>query len=144
MKKRIRKKLHVGEFKHYGNVIIVKSQGKEETAVAILEKLEPIIESFSLNVIGGGTGRILIPPRKGNKTVPDLAGTILSIILDESYPSDQMMFLVYVKGTCEVPQEALDAIKEAFADEMYGIQVGKSIDMWQKQRKLQPIMRHKA
>jgi hypothetical protein len=130
MKKRIRKKRHVGEFKHYGNVIILKTQGEEETAATILEKLEPIIEKFSLNVAGGGTGRLLIPPKKGNKTIPDLAGTVVSIVVDESYPSDQMMFCVYVKHTREVPQAALDAIKETFADEKYGVQIGKSIDLW--------------
>ena len=130
MKKRIRKKHHVGEFKHYGNVIILKTQGEEETAAAILGKLEPIIEKYSLNVAGGGTGRLLIPPKKGNKTIPDLAGTVVSIVVDESYPSDQMMFCVYMKRTSEVPQAALDAIKETFADEKYGVQIGKSIDLW--------------
>ena len=130
MKKRIRKKRHVGEFKNYGNVIILKTQGEEETAATILEKLEPIIEKFSLNVAGGGTGRLLIPPKKGNKTIPNLAGTVVSIVVDESYPSDQMMFCVYVKRTSEVPQAALDAIKETFADEKYGVQIGKSIDLW--------------
>jgi hypothetical protein len=29
-----------------------------------------------------------------------------------------------------VPQAALDAIKETFADEKYGVQIGKSIDLW--------------
>ncbi len=130
MKKRIRKKLHVGEFKQYGNVIILKTQGEEETAALILEKLEPVIEKFSLNVAGGGTGRLLIPPKKGNKTIPDLAGTVVSIVVDESYPSDQMMFLVYVKGASEVPQEALDAIKETFADEKYELKIGKRMELW--------------
>jgi len=130
MKKRIRKKRHVGEFKHYGNVIILNTQGEEETAATILGKLEPIIEKFSLNVAGGGTGRLIIPPKKGNKTIPDLAGTVISIVVDESYPSDQMMFCVYVKRAGEVPQAALDAIKETFAEEKYAIQIGKSIDLW--------------
>ena len=130
MKKRIRKKRHVGEFKHYGNVIILKTQGEEETAATILGKLEPIIAKFSLNVAGGGTGRLLIPPKKGNKTIPDLAGTVVSIVVDESYPSDQMMFLVYVKGASEVPQEALDAIKETFADEKYELKIGKRMELW--------------
>ena len=130
MKKRIRKKRHVGEFKQYGNVIILKTQGEEETAATILGKLEPIIEKFSLNVAGGGTGRLLIPPKKGNKTIPDLAGTVVSIVVDESYPSDQMMFLVYVKGASEVPQEALDAIKETFADEKYELKIGKRMELW--------------
>ena len=130
MKKRIRKKRHVGEFKQYGNVIILKTQGEEETAALILEKLEPVIEKFSLNVAGGGMGRLLIPPKKGNKTIPDLAGTVVSIVVDESYPSDQMMFLVYVKGASEVPQEALDAIKETFADEKYKLQIGKRMELW--------------
>lgn len=130
MKKRIRKKLHVGEFKHCGNVIIIKTQGEERNAERILQMLEHVIDEYSLNVAGGGTGRLLMPPKKGNKTIPELAATVVSIVVDESYPGDQMMFCVYVKGTSEVPQAALDAIKETFADEKYAVQVGKSIDLW--------------
>ncbi len=73
---------------------------------------------------------MLIPPRKGNKTIPDLAGTVVSLVVDESYPSDQMMFCIYVKHASEVPQTALDAIKETFADKKYAIQIGRSIDLW--------------
>ena len=131
MKKSIRKKLHVGEFKLCGNVIIIKTQGEERNAERILQMLEHVIDEYSLNVAGGGTGRLLMPPKKGNKTIPELAATVVSIVVDESYPGDQMMFCVYVKGCSEVPQAALDAIKETFADEKYAVQVGKSIDLWQ-------------
>ena len=114
MKKRIRKKRHAGEFKQYGNVFIIKTDGNEQTAEDILTKLEPLIENHSLIIAGGGAGRILIPSKKNNKYIPTIAALITTSIALGLTPTDEMMFCVYVKGAKEVPQEALDAIKETF------------------------------
>ncbi len=130
MKKRIRKKLHVGEYKQCGNVIILNTKGEVEIAEIILDKLQPIIDEFSLTVVGGGTGRILIPSRKGNKYIPDFAGAVITAVVEETFPNDQMMFCIYVKHSTEVPQSALDALKQSFADEQYNLQIGKSLDLW--------------
>lgn len=129
MKKRIRKKRHLGEFKQYGNVIIINTDGKEETAEALLEKFEPIIDKFSLSVAGGGTGRILIPSKKNNKYIPELAVAVVTAVVQEQQ-IDQMVFCIYVKGATEVPQEALNAIKETFEDEKCEIQIGRKLDLW--------------
>lgn len=130
MKKRIRKKLHLKEFRQKGNIIIINTNGDVESAEFILKMFEDIIDKFSLTVAGGGYGRLLIPSRKSNKYIPDLAGTVVTTVVDESFPIDQMMFCIYVKGWPEVPQEALDAIKDTFAQEKYNLQIGKSIDLW--------------
>lgn len=130
MKKRIRKKLHVGEFKQTGNVIFINTDGDEQTAETVLEMFEPVIENHSLTVAGGGTGRIIIPQRKGNKHIPLLAGIVFTTVAEDSFDLDMMMFLVYVKGASEVPQEALDAIKETFADEKYELQIGERMELW--------------
>ncbi|MSS17404.1 50S ribosome-binding protein YggL [Sodaliphilus pleomorphus] len=130
MKKRIRKKLHIGEFKQYGNVIVIKTNFSEETAEEILMKFEAIIDSFSLTVAGGGTGRIIIPTRQGNKYIPTLPGLIVTSIAKGELPLDEMMFCIYVKNESCVPQEALGAIKTTFADKKYALQIGKSIDLW--------------
>ena len=133
MKKRIRKKLHVGEFKQYGNVIIIKTHGDEETAEDILMKFEPIIDDYSITVAGGGTGRIIIPSKKGNKYIPTIAGLIVTSVAEGSVPMDEMMFCVYVKRANEVPKDALETIKNTFADEKHEVQIGNSIDLWQAQ-----------
>lgn len=133
MKKRIRKKLHVGEFKQYGNVIIINTNGDEETAEDILMKLEHIIEDYSLTIAGGGTGRIIIPSKKGNKYIPTIAGLVVTSVAEGSVPMDEMMFCVYVKGAIEVPKETLETIKNTFADEKYKVQIGNNIDLWQAQ-----------
>ena len=130
MKKRIRKKLHVGEFKQTGNVIFINTDGDEQTAETVLELFEPIIENHSLTLAGGGTGRIIIPPGIFCKQMPLLAGIVVTTVADESFDPELMMFLAYVKGTSEVPQVALDAIKEAFADERYELQVSKRMELW--------------
>ena len=130
MKKRIRKKLHLGEFEQYGNVIIVNTDGEEKTADDILNKLELVIDRYSLTVAGGGSGRLLIPSRKNNKYIPELAAIVVRSIVDEEFPIDQMMFCVYMKGSAQVPQEALDVIKDTFADKEYDVQIGKSVDLW--------------
>ena len=130
MKKRIRKKLHVGEFKQTGNVIFINTDGDEQTAETVLELFEPIIENHSLTLAGGGTGRIIIPPGRFCKQMPLLAGIVVTTVADESFDPELMMFLAYVKGTSEVPQVALDAIKEAFADERYELQISKRMELW--------------
>ena len=130
MKKRIRKKRHIGEFKQYGNVIVIKTNFSEETAEEILMKFEAIIDSFSLTVAGGGTGRIIIPSRQGNKYIPTLPGLIVTSIAKGELPLDEMMFCIYVKSKSCVPQEALEAIKTTFADKKYELQIGKSMDLW--------------
>ena len=89
-----------------------------------------MIENHSLTVAGGGTGRIIIPQRKGNKHIPLLAGIVVTTVAEDSFDPDLMMFLVYVKGASEVPQEALDAIKETFADEKYELKIGKRMELW--------------
>ena len=127
MKKRIRRKLHIGEFKQFGNVIAFNTDGKEETAEALLDKFERLIDEYSLTVAGGGTGRILMPSRKNNKYIPTLAATLVTAVAQEQ-PLDQMMFCVYVKGASEVPQSAIDAIKETFASE--NVQVGNNVEIW--------------
>lgn len=130
MKKRIRKKLHVGEFKQTGNVIFINTGGNEQTAETVLELFEPIIENHSLTLAGGDTGRIIIPPGIFCKQMPLLAGIVVTTVADESFDPDLMMILVYVKGASEVPQQALDAIKEAFADERYELQISKRMELW--------------
>lgn len=130
MKKRIRKKLHVGEFKQTGNVIFINTDGDEQTAETVLELFEPIIENHSLTLAGGDTGRIIIPPGIFCKQMPLLAGIVVTTVADESFDPDLMMILVYVKGASEVPQQALDAIKEAFADERYELQISKRMELW--------------
>ena len=130
MKKRIRKKLHVGEFKQTGNVIFINTDGNEQTAETILEMLEPVIENHSLTVAGGGTWRIIVPSGIVGKQIPLLAGIVVTTVAEESFDPDLMMFLVYVKGASEVPQEALDAIKETFADEKYELQIGERMELW--------------
>lgn len=132
MKKRIRKKLHVGKFKQTGNVIFINTDGNEQTAETILEMLEPVIENHSLTVAGGGTGRIIVPSGIVGKQIPLLAGIVVTTVAEESFDPDLMMFLVYVKGASEVPQEALDAIKETFAGEKYELQIGERMELWNK------------
>lgn len=119
----------MGEFKQTGNVIFINTDGDEQTAETVLEMLEPVIENHSLTVAGGGTGRIIVPSGR-IKQIPLLAGIVVTTVAEESFDPDLMMFMVYVKGAPEVPQEALDAIKETFADEKYELQIGEKMELW--------------
>lgn len=130
MKKRIRKKRHIGEFKQYGNVIVIKTNFSEETAEEILMKFESIIDRFSLTVAGGGTGRIIIPSKKGNKYIPTLPSLIVTSIAKGELPLDEMMLCIYVKSESCVPQEALEAIETTFDDKKYELQISKRMDLW--------------
>ena len=65
--------------------------------------------------------------------IPTIAGLVVTSVAEGSVPMDEMMFCVYVKGAIEVPKEALETIKNTFADEKYKVQIGNNIDLWQAQ-----------
>lgn len=127
MKKRIRKKLYLGEFRRFGNVVSIRIEGGEEASRDVLDRFDPIIEEFGLNVAGGGAGRIIIPSKKGNKHIPTLVADIVTAVAIEN-PIDEMMFCVYMKDSATVPQAALEAIKGAFAAE--NVKISRSLDLW--------------
>ena len=131
MKKRIRKKQHLGEFKQYGNIITINSRGSEETAEEILNMFENVIYEFSLTVAGGGTGRILLPQRKNNKYIPKLAAKVVISVAEGSLPIDKMMFCVYKKGSSHVPEEVLGAINDTFAEKNYYMRISESVNLWE-------------
>ena len=130
MKKRIRKKQHLAEFKQYGNIITINSRGSEESAEEVLNMFENVIDEFSLTVAGGGTGRILLPQRKNNKYIPKLAAKVVISVAEGSLPIDKMMFCIYKKGATQVPEEALNAINDTFAEKNYYMRISESIDLW--------------
>ena len=70
MKKRLRKKRHIGEFKQCGIVFTLETQGNQETADAVLEKLGDIIDKHNLTVVGEGQEDFLCHPKRATSIFP--------------------------------------------------------------------------
>ena len=69
MKKRLRKKLHKGEFQHYG--ISIMAFANAENVDAILDTIAEIAERYDIIFCGGGLNRMILPSEKyGDLTIP--------------------------------------------------------------------------
>ena len=64
MKKRLRKKLHKGEFQQYGISIMVSANS--ENVDTILDTIIEIAERHNIIFCGGGFGRLMVPSEKYN------------------------------------------------------------------------------
>jgi hypothetical protein len=88
MKKRLRKKLHRGEFQQYGiSIMILVST---ESVEAVLNTITDIANAHKLLFCGGGLGQFILPSEEyGELKVPSkVEFLITSIALGSEMPSD--------------------------------------------------------
>ena len=92
MKKRLRKKLHKGEFQHYGISIIATANA--ENVDAILDTIAEIAERCDLIFCGGGLNRLMLPSEKyGDLKIPTKA-----LFLAMSFTKDPQILSDYIVG----------------------------------------------
>lgn len=84
MKKRLRKKLHKGEFQEIG--ISIKVTANQNTATTVLQQLAEVAEQNRLIFCGGGAGRIILPPKNyEDLTVPKKIANLIGILSTHPY-----------------------------------------------------------
>ena len=72
MKKRLRRKLHKGEFQHYG--ISIMATANTENVDAILDTITETAERHDIIFCGGGLNRLILPSEKyGDLKIPTKA-----------------------------------------------------------------------
>jgi hypothetical protein len=88
MKRRLRKKLHKGEFQQYGISILVPANA--ENVDAILDAITDIADRHSLLFSGGGLGRLIVPSAEyGEMKIPSkVVSVLLSIAKEPTALSD--------------------------------------------------------
>ena len=91
MKKRLRKKLHKGEFQQYGISIMVSANS--ENVDTILDTIIEIAERHNIIFCGGGFGRLIFPSDKyGDMDIPTkIVFMSMSIAKDPQILSDYIV-----------------------------------------------------
>lgn len=84
MKKRLRKKLHKGEFQETG--IFVKICIAGQPVPDVLDKLADIADVNGLMFSGGGAGHIIFPGEEyGNITIPRKVENLMTALISDPY-----------------------------------------------------------
>ena len=105
MKKRLRKKLHKGEFQQYGISIMVAANA--ENVETILDTITEIAERHNIIFCGGGFNRLILPSEKyGDLEIPSKV-----VFLAMSFAKDPKILSDYIVGYFINP-----AAKEIAAD----------------------------
>ena len=82
MKRRLRKKMHKGEFQQYGISIMVSANS--ENADTLLDTITGIANRHNLLFCGGGLGRLIVPSAEyGNMKIPSKVISVLMGIAKE-------------------------------------------------------------
>jgi len=110
MKKRLRKKLHKGEFQQYGISIMVTANA--ENVDAILDTITEIAERHNIIFCGGGLSRLLLPSDAyGNLTIPSkIVFLAMTIAKDPQICSDSIVgYFINPEGK-EISAKVADAV----------------------------------
>lgn len=111
MKKRLRKKLHKGEFQQYGISIWIPVT--TESVEATLDTMAHIADSYKLLFCGGGLGRFVLPTDEyGDLEIPSkIEYLIISIALEpETLHNCIIGYFVNPTGK-DIPVDIADKLK---------------------------------
>lgn len=131
MKKRLRKKLHKGEFQQFGMSILVPVNGGN-----VNEKLDAIVdvaENNSILFIGGGFGYFTLPSEEyGNVDIPKKIETLIKFIAVNNEPQPDCIIGYFIKPfekeICnDVAQKIKSELEVALNME---VKVNLRIDLW--------------
>jgi len=131
MKKRLRKKLHKGEFRQFGISIYVPVNGDN-----VNEKLDTIVnvaENNNVLFIGGGFGYFTLPSKEyGNMDIPKKIETLINFIALSNEPQPDCIIGYFTnpfeKEICsDVAQKIKSELDVALNTEF---KVNLRIDLW--------------
>ena len=130
MKKRLRKKLHKGEFKEVG--IFVKVSVTDATAGDILDKLADIADANKLIFCGGGAGHIITPGEEyGDITMSrKIEYLMLALIPDPYLLSDGIIGYYTDPTTKNISHDKSEKVKAAINALNVEHKANYSVDLW--------------
>ncbi|MCC8186142.1 MAG: 50S ribosome-binding protein YggL [Bacteroides sp.] len=111
MKKRLRKKLHKGEFQQYGISIWIPVT--TESVEATLDTITDIADSYKLLFCGGGLGRFVLPAEKyGDLEMPSkIEYLIMSIALEPEILLNGIIGYFINPTGIDIPVDMADKLK---------------------------------
>lgn len=128
MKKRIRKKKHLGEFEKYG--ILMTLNVNEEQIDEAIDFLDDFADSHKLYSWGGGFGRISTQHVKGSYELPDkVANILMGIMLTGEY--EEPTFCIYSPKYQYVSEDVKKELETAFANSPYKVSIeSEQVALW--------------
>lgn len=130
MKKRIRKKLHKGEFKEMG--ISVKVTVTDVTAADMLDKLVDIADTNKLIFCGGGAGHIITPGEEyGEITMPRKVEYLMLALIPNPYLLSDGILGYYSDPVAKtISIDKIEKVKAAINALNVEHQANYSVDLW--------------
>jgi len=131
MKKRLRKKLHKGEFQEFGISIFVPVN--EDNVQEKLDAITAIADENNILFIGGGLGYFTLPSeRYGNMDVPKKIETLINFITLSNEPQPDYIIGYFMKPfekeiNVNVVQKVKFGLNEALKTEF---KINDRIDLW--------------
>jgi len=127
MKKRLRKKKHVGEFARYG--IIVAIEAINGCCEDVCEKVCDFAEKNEVCACGGGQGVLVMPHTEVDATVPTVCEALL-LGLMQSGRDEPMTFCFYPSDNKHIDKNVLVDFSKTFPDSNYRVKIGKAVNIW--------------
>jgi len=131
MKKRLRKKLHKGEYQEFGISIIIPVN--EDNIQEKLDSIIAIAENNNIIFIGGGFGHFTLPSKEyGNMDVPNKIETLIMFIALGKEPQPDCIIGYFIKPfekeiCAEVAQKVKSELEIALKTEL---KINLRIDLW--------------
>jgi len=131
MKKRLRKKLHKGEFQQFGISLLVPSN--YENAEKQLDIIIDIANNNNILFIGGGFGRFTLPSKEyGNMDISEKIVTLINFIVLSNEPEPDYIIGYFIKPfekeICnDVAQKVKSELELALNTEL---KVNFRVDLW--------------
>lgn len=129
MKKRLRKKKHLGEFDKFG--LIVSFDEPADKIEEIIDFVCDFADTHGLYAWGGGYGHISTQKVDGNYNIPQLTADIMMAIIygEEEKP----IFCIYSPQNLRVADELIAELESALNSTAYKTSIGsKQISLWHR------------
>jgi hypothetical protein len=131
MKKRLRKKLHKGEFQQYGISIVVSVNA--ENVDTVLDMITDIADQHNLLFSGGGLGRLIVPSAEyGNLKIPSkVVSVLLSIAKEPVALSDCIVGFFINPAGKEIAADTTNQINRELENELNAdFKINRRIGLW--------------
>jgi len=131
MKKRIRKKLHKGEYQEFGISIFVPAN--EDSINENLDTITHIADNNNILFIGGGFGYFTLPSEKyGNMDIPKKIETLINYIALSNEPQPDGIIGYFIKPFekeiyMNFAQKVKSELESALNTE---VKINLRIDLW--------------
>lgn len=127
MKKRLRKKKHLGEFDKFG--IVIMFDVEESMMNELIDNVNNFADSHDLYAWGGGYGDISTQHVASNYDVPQVVVTIIESIMFGA--GERPIFCLYSPSARRIAEDIINEMAATFKQSPYNAKIGvRQISLW--------------